>query len=110
MDRKKISKKIIRAVQAYGKRLANEEKLPIDKVIVFGSQAKGKPRYWSDIDVCIISSKFKNGFEALQFLWARRNEQDVKAHIEPVGFSKRDFNEGSSLIQEIKKTGVEVKI
>jgi len=29
--------------------------------------------------------------------------------LEPIGFSGKDFKEGSSLIQEIKKTGVAVK-
>ena len=96
-------------MQGYTKRLAEKDKLPIKKVIIFGSHAKGKTHKWSDIDVCIISPKFKDGIGALQFLLTRRNTQEVVAGLGPIGFSPKDFKEGSSLIQEIKRTGVEVK-
>ena len=106
MAKKRIPKKIIKIVQGYAKRLSDQEKLPIDKVIIFGSTAKGKTHKWSDVDVCIISPRFKDEFKALQFLWTRRSRQEVMAGLEPVGFSSKDFQEGSSLIQEIKRTGV----
>ena len=67
---------------------------------------KGKFHKGSDIDVCIVSPKFKSGVEALQFSWLKRNKKEIMAGLEPVGFSVKDFEEGSSLIQEIKKTGV----
>ena len=109
MAKKRIPKEIIRIVQSYSRRLAEQDKLPIEKVIIFGSYAKGKPHKWSDVDVCIISPKFKDTFKALQFLWTRRNKQEVIIGLEPVGFSKKDFEKGSSLIQEIKKTGIPIK-
>ncbi len=31
-----------------------------------------------------------------------------RASLEPIGFSKKIFREGSSLIKEIKETGVEI--
>ena len=106
MVKKRIPKKIIRIVENYTKRLTEEDKLPIDKVIVFGSYAKGNTHKWSDIDVCIISPKFKDFIEDLQFLLIKRKDEEVRAGLEPMGFSVKDFEEGSSLIQEIKKTGV----
>ncbi len=109
MAKKRIPKEIIKIVKGYSRRLAEQDKIPIERVIIFGSWAKGGPRKWSDIDVCIISPKFKNAFKALQFLWTRRNRQEAIIGLEPVGFSSKDFKEGSSLIEEIKKTGVEVK-
>jgi len=90
-------------VRCYGKRLSDEEKLPVDKVIIFGSQTKGKAHKWSDIDVCIISPKFKDFMKTMAFLFQKRKDNEVMAGLEPVGFSKKDFEEGSSLIQEIKK-------
>jgi len=90
-------------VRCYGKRLSDEEKLPVDKVIIFGSQAKGKAHKWSDIDVCIISPKFKDFMKTMAFLFQKRKDNEVMAGLEPVGFSKKDFEEGNSLIQEIKK-------
>ena len=65
---------------------------------------------WSDIDVCVVSPRFKDEFEAIQFLLARRNKREVMAGLEPIGFSAKSFREGSSLIKEIKKTRVEIFI
>lgn len=109
MAKKRIPKEVIKTVLDYSKRLRTQNKIPIDRVIIFGSQATGKARHWSDIDVCLISPKFKDYFKALEFLWQERKDEEVRTGLEPVGFSKELFQEGSSLIQEIKKTGVEVK-
>jgi predicted nucleotidyltransferase len=75
-----LSKKIKKSVEEYI-RLLKKDKLPIKKVIVFGSQAKKTTYKWSDIDVCIISPKFKDSFEALHYLLMKSYQ--VKALIEP---------------------------
>ena len=75
MAKKRIPKKIIKTVENYTQRLSGEEKLPIEKVIIYGSYAKGKAHKWSDVDVCIISSKFKNPIDAMRFLWHKRNKR-----------------------------------
>ena len=106
MVKKRVSKEIKGAVKNYVRRLSEQEKLPIDRVIIFGSHAKGKAHRFSDIDVCIISPRFKDAMKALEFLLIKRNDEDVKLGLEPVGFSNKDFQEGSSLLQEIKRTGV----
>ena len=110
MVKKRIPEKINTVVQDYVRRLIKKDKLPVDKVIIFGSQTKGRFQKWSDIDVCIISPKFKDSFEALEYLWTKREDQEVKYGLEPVGFSSKDFQEGGSVIQEIKKTGILLKI
>jgi len=33
--------------------------IPIDKLILFGSHATGKTHKWSDVDLVIVSTKFK---------------------------------------------------
>ena len=109
MFKKKLPKKITKIVQNYTQRLESKEKLPIEKVIVFGSQAKRKTHKWSDIDVCIISPKFKNSFNAIYYLLTKLEKQEVLAGIELVGYTKENFQEGSSFIEEIKKTGVILK-
>lgn len=108
MAKKIISQKVNKVVKLYSERLTKKENLPIDKVIVFGSQVKGGTRKWSDIDVCIISPKFKDPIKAISFLLQKRNTKEVMAGLEPVGFTKQDFEEGGSFIQEIKKTGVAI--
>lgn len=106
MAGKRISKKIEKKITDYVKILKGDN-LPIHEVILFGSYAKGAQSKWSDIDLCVISPKFKNPFDAMQYLWLKRMDDNTPA-IEPVGFSLKDFKEGGSLIQEIKKTGIKI--
>ncbi len=108
MVKKRISKKTEKIVKKYIERLSLEEKLLIEKVVVFGSRTKGNFNIFSDIDVCILSPKFKNSIEALEFLWEKRKDEEVMAGIEPIGFSMKEFKKGGALIEEIKKTGVEL--
>lgn len=109
MVKKRVSKKVIKVVQNYVQRLSKEEKLPIEQVIIFGSQVNGKTREWSDIDICIISPKFRDALKAIEFLLIKRKRKEVMAGLEPVGFTKKDFKEGGVLIEEIKKTGIILK-
>ncbi|MDA2921738.1 nucleotidyltransferase domain-containing protein [Patescibacteria group bacterium AH-259-L07] len=108
MVKKTIPQKVKNEVKEYIDVL-RADKLPITKAIVFGSYAKGTQHKWSDIDLCIISPKFKNAFNAMQYLWSKRIK-DSGLTIEPVGFSPKDFKDDTSLTYEIKQTGVELKI
>lgn len=106
MDKKRIPKTLEKKIYKYID-ILKEDKLPIDRVILFGSYAKGKPHKWSDIDLCVISPKFKNPFDAMQYLWLKRIDNNTPT-IEPIGFSAKDFKEGSALIEEIKKEGIKI--
>ena len=109
MVKKTISKKLENKIYEYV-RILKEDKLPIKRVILFGSRAKGVQNKWSDVDLCIISPKFKNAFNALRYL-SSKVIFDMKYTIEAVGFSPRDFsNKYDTLISEIKNTGIEIKI
>ncbi|MDP2631052.1 MAG: nucleotidyltransferase domain-containing protein [Candidatus Uhrbacteria bacterium] len=87
--------------------ILKKDNLPIQKAFVYGSYAKGTPHKWSDIDVCIVSSRFTSTWSAIEYLWSHR-PFDVRYTIEPIGFSTKDFREGSPLVNEIKRTGVPV--
>lgn len=108
MAKKKVSKKIEKEIKDYIA-LLKKDNLPIEKIILFGSYAKGTEHKWSDIDLCIISPKFKNSWRALNYLWQKR-EKNSGLTIEPIGFSPKDFKEEDSLIHEIKRTGIEIKL
>lgn len=110
MAKKGIPKKVKTEIDDFIDTL-KADKLPIKKVILFGSYAKGKQHKWSDIDVCVISPKFQNSWKALEYLWSKREISDVRYTIEPIGFSPQDFNDKyNSLIHEIKTTGIEIPI
>lgn len=106
MDRKTLPKRIKKMVTLYGQRLERVRRLPIDRVIVFGSQTMKRASRWSDIDVCIVSRAFKDPITATNFLFHERNDDEVLGGLEPIGFSVKDFAEGGGLIQEIQRTGI----
>ncbi|MBI4243173.1 MAG: nucleotidyltransferase domain-containing protein [Planctomycetes bacterium] len=107
MAQKKIPSRVKREIALYIKKL-KKEKLPIERAILFGSYAKRTQKKWSDIDLCIVSTRFKDPLRAMQYLWSQRLPK-YQIRIEPVGFHPKDFsNSYDSLIQEIKKTGIEL--
>lgn len=106
MAKKKLSRAVKKEVLDFA-RILRKDHIPIDRLYVFGSYAKGAQHRWSDIDVCVISSAFTNSVEAMQYLWQKR-PRDSGLTIEPIGFSSRDFQTPSSLVTEIKKTGIRV--
>ena len=78
----------------------------VSRMIVFGSYAKGRAKADSDIDVAVISSQFgSNTMEDMLML--RRAAIKIDSYIEPVPLSPQDLNDRySTLIQEIKQTGI----
>lgn len=107
MARKTIKKEIKKIVLEYRLKVKNAG-IPVERMIVFGSQARGNARKDSDIDVCVVSPKFGKDEMAesskLNFLrWKLDNR--IEAHA----VSSRDFAETATpLIFEIKKYGVEI--
>jgi predicted nucleotidyltransferase len=82
--------------------------IPINRLVIFGSYAKGKAKGHSDIDLCIVSSKFgKDSISELQFLL--KQSRNVDDRIEPIPVSIKEYKEGKSpFVFEIKKFGKEI--
>ena len=106
MSEKKIPKPLILVIKDYIQTLKNDN-LPIEHVFLFGSYAKGHPHPWSDVDLCIISSKFSDYIDTIQYLLSKR-KLNKNFPIEPIGIHPKDFNKNSSLSCEIKKTGIKI--
>lgn len=112
MVKKQSLKQIEKIIKEYIL-LLKDDGFNIEKILLYGSYAKGEQKKNSDIDICIISDKFgKNPTEEGKYLfrklWLMEN-----ANIEPIGYSPDYFynkDNHSPLINEIKKTGVELKI
>ncbi|MEK7203104.1 MAG: nucleotidyltransferase domain-containing protein [Patescibacteria group bacterium] len=112
MVKKTPLKKIQKIVRDYS-RLLKIDGIPIEKIILYGSYAKGTPKKDSDIDICVLSKKFginprKEGQYLFKKLWQMEN-----ANIEPVGYSPKDFygaKNKSPLINEIQKHGIEINV
>ena len=92
------------------KHLLEKEGVPVSKLLLYGSYARGTSRKDSDIDVCVISTAFgKDRLKERFFLFHQAPKID--ARIEPVPFSLKDFrtNHVSPLLHQIRKEAIEVK-
>lgn len=84
-----------------------ENGIPVDKVLLFGSWAKGTAREDSDVDVALISSFFTGDrfMDRRKIVPLRRK---INNNIEPMPFSPEDFAAGGTLVDEIKRYGEEI--
>lgn len=56
--------------------------IPVERLILFGSRAKGQAKEWSDIDLCVVSPQFgRNSFEEMVEL--KKLADKVEPMIEP---------------------------
>jgi len=83
---------IRRIVRKYAKEL--QKKITVKKIILFGSYAYGNPTKSSDIDIAVISDKFKkmNDISRIMLLsdYARRIKIDID--IDPIGFTEDELD------------------
>jgi uncharacterized protein len=84
-----------------------ENRIAVDKIILYGSYAKGNPRAHSDIDLAIISPDFqgKKIFDIQATLAGLLSQYLSVAEV--IGYSSDEFRYASSetFIGEIKRTG-----
>ena len=105
MVRKTISKSIKNSITSYKKRLIKEG-LIFDKVILFGSYARGNAHPYSDIDIAVVSKFFgKNDFKEMSKLNALTYGIDTRIEAHPISFANF-LNPVSPFIIEVKKYGI----
>jgi len=110
MDKKiTIDKEIAEKIRLFGKLLKKAE-IPVESLIVFGSQVKGKAKPYSDIDVCVVSPLFgKDTLEERVKISMLADKVDWR--IEPHPYHPQDFAvEEDPFAWEIKRTGRRIKI
>lgn len=109
MVKKTVINKEIRDIALDFGKAVSKKGIPVKKLIIFGSYAKGKERPESDIDVCVVSPKFgKDSVEELQFLFKIR--RGVDSRIEPFPVSWEEYKKTASpIIFEIRQFGQEIK-
>lgn len=79
--------------------------IPVEKIVMFGSYAKGNPKPWSDLDICVVSKIFgKNNYDETVLL--NQLTSKVDSMIEPHPYNPSDLeNPFDPLAYEINKTG-----
>jgi len=84
-----------------------ESDIKVQKVILFGSHARGQAHEWSDIDLAVISDDLigLDQLQRIEVLSPSRRGCDTS--IEPLGFTMREYKTASHLtfLGEIKRTG-----
>ena len=85
-----------------------KRKLPVHRVYLFGSVAKGKTHQWSDIDIAVICDPFRKTRheEDMELRLARRG---IDSRISPISIHPEDLeNHLSTLVHEVKQHGIPV--
>ncbi len=98
----------LESVKKYVREL-RKNNIPILEAIIFGSYAKGNPKEESDIDGALVSCAFTGDrFEDRRKIVPLRRKIDNR--IEPMPFRPEDFDGGGILVDEIKRTGKQIKL
>lgn len=95
-----------RIIDEYVRRL-HANQIPVWRVYLFGSHAKGTPHPDSDIDLAIFLDcdeidGFKEDVALMRLRW------DVDLRIEPHAFARSDFDESDPYIREVVDSGIRI--
>jgi predicted nucleotidyltransferase len=87
--------------------IAIKDKYNYNRIILFGSYAKGNFNEDSDIDIAVVFNDYNNLLDMqLELMRIRRK---IDSRIEPHPFRERDFNNSNPLVSEIIAFGKEIK-
>lgn len=105
MVERTIPENIIKLTKSF-RSLLEQNNIPIESMIVFGSQAKGNARTESDIDVCVVSPTFgHNDVEEMQMLF--KKARHIDSRIEPYPLNPENLKDTyNPIVGEIIKWGV----
>ena len=88
-----------------------KRRIPVERVILFGSYAKGKPKKYSDIDIAVISFRFSqmNELERIKLLLdcAHRIKYEFPVDVETFGYTPEEYASATyfDFLGVIKNTG-----
>lgn len=107
----KITNKHKKIIKEYSRDL--EKIIPINKVILFGSIARGKYNQDSDLDLIVLSDAFgKISFmKRLELLSRARGRKHVKMAMDILGYTPEEFKEmpkESVVLKEAARDGIVV--
>ena len=83
--------------------------LPVDKVILYGSYAKGTATLLSDVDICFFLRDF-NGKKRVDIISELLElcGRYKGAYFEPTAFPTSEIERGNPFVKEILATGIEL--
>lgn len=103
-----VEKSVINLASQFVKDVKNCD-ISIYKAILFGSNAKGKANKLSDIDIAIVADEFDGFiFTDLDYFLSVKIKKKY-APIQVQTFNTKYFKKGDPFIDEIIRTGIEIK-
>jgi predicted nucleotidyltransferase len=99
-------KDIEQQINGYMEALRNKG-ISIEKVILFGSYAKGKPHAYSDIDLAVWSKDFTDDYFII--IEDTSPLKRYYKYIELHPFNEKENALNNPFIREIEKTGIVIK-
>ncbi len=103
-----VTDKAIEVVERFLK-LIKSDNITIERIILFGSYAKGNAGEWSDMDIAIVSPDFSGmPFYDRKMLNSFILKIDSRIEVHP--FRPEDFTEDDLFVREILKNGLELKV
>lgn len=104
-----MDKKADTKIKDFAKRVKKEYK--VDKLILFGSRARGDNFNDSDYDVIIVSSDFKNIFFTKKIAKMYNFWKHYPLEIEPLCYTPEEFEKKKKqigIVQQAVKEGIEI--
>jgi len=98
----------LKIIRNYFKKL---KKINVERVIFFGSRAKGNFHNDSDFDLIVVSKKFENLKQGKRVLLSYQLWKNDFA-LELLCYTPKEFEErknGLNIVSEALKTGIEIK-
>ena len=101
-------KTAIDIVRKFAKQI-NDSGIHLQRVVLFGSYSRNEQNKWSDIDVALVSDKFKGiGFYDID-LYGKTLIKKQFQDISPRTYKTKDFTpDKDPFVEEILKTGIEI--
>ena len=84
-----------------------KENIKVKNVYLFGSYADNRANEYSDIDVAVISDKFR-GDPVDDMVYLMRFCDGIDLRIEPHPFTTKDFKKSNPFVNEIIKKGIKI--
>jgi hypothetical protein len=104
-ERDRLSK-----VRGFAKRVG--EKHRVERVILFGSAARGEEKEDSDFDLILVSEEFK-GKSALKRPVPFYLEWDLRRPVDFLCYTPEEFNRlkrGVTIVREAVRNGIEIEV
>lgn len=101
-----IPQEVLRITTEYINKL--KQYIPVEKVILFGSYAKGNYTKHSDVDLAVFSPAFENMTRVDGLTFLLMQALSYRIDIQPQPYTMKDYVEHTGLIDDILKTGVEI--